>query len=255
MLTTLQAERIKLTSVKSPWWSALLVVVLGLGFAAIMGQSAKSATNSDGTPAFQITNVDAVSGVAQFGVLVMMILAVLTVTSEYRFGTIRTTFQTQPDRPKVFVAKALLVGVAAAVLTTVLGYVGFWIAKALAGERAGLGLQLSTESQWRTIYSIGFFAFFAVVLAMGVGTLVRQTAGAVSIVLLWPLVVESLVGIIPKVGDKVKPFLPFENISQFLGGQSLTEFHWGPWVSMLYFAAFALIIFGVSLVVANRRDA
>ncbi len=41
----------------------------------------------------------AVSGVTGFGgVLVLMILAALSVTSEYRFGVIRSTFQALPNR-------------------------------------------------------------------------------------------------------------------------------------------------------------
>ena len=45
-------------------------------------------------------------GVAVFGVPVLMILAALTVTGEYRSGMIRTTFMAAPNRTLVLAAKA-----------------------------------------------------------------------------------------------------------------------------------------------------
>ena len=33
------------------------------------------------------------------------------------------------------------------------------------------------------------------------------------------------------------------------------EFHWGAWGSLVYFAVFTAVVFAVSLVVVNKRDA
>ena len=46
---------------------------------------------------------------------------------------------------------------------------------------------------------------------MGVGTLIRQSAGAISLLLLWPLVIESMATLIPKVGKYISEFGPFNN--------------------------------------------
>ncbi len=73
-------------------------------------------------------------------------------------------------------------------------------------------------------------------LAVGVGTLIRQSAGAISLLLLWPLVIESLATIIPKVGKYVGEFGPFNNVNYFLGNGGGFDFHWGPWGGLLYFA-------------------
>ena len=45
----------------------------------------------------------------------------------------------------------------------------------------------------------------AAVIAVSVGTIIRQSAGAVAILLLWPLLVESLFTLIPTVGEKAGP--------------------------------------------------
>ncbi len=49
----------------------------------------------------------------------------------------------------------------------------------------------------------------AAVLGVGVGALMRASAGAAALLLLWPLVVEPLLGNLPNIGPKIGPYLPF----------------------------------------------
>ncbi len=253
----LAAERIKLTSVRSPWWCSAIIVALGLGFGALMGWVGKQAANdpeqAKGFPG--LTASMATSGVSGFGIMVLTILAALTVTSEYRFGLIRTTFQAMPRRPAVLAAKALLVGVYGAVLTTVLAFGAFFLSKLVAGADASKDLLLSGSDNLRAMYGIPIYAFLCVVLAIGVGALLRQSAAAIALLLLWPLLIENLVGLLGSIGRNIQPFLPFANASHFLGQDSSIDFHWGPWGSLAYFALFVLVVFGASLAVVDARDA
>ncbi|MEV0947935.1 ABC transporter permease [Rhodococcus sp. NPDC049939] len=264
-MAVLNAERIKITSTRSPWWCTAIIIVLGLGLAAIIGLTARSSINSfnnqvaagdrTGLEPYLPQMSEAVGGVSGFGVLVLMILATLTVTSEYRFGVIRTTFQAIPHRASVLIAKAGLIGLFGAMLTLVLTFGAYAIAKATAGEEAGAALSLSNAAAWRSIYGVPMYAFLCVVLAVGVGALLRQTAGAITLLLLWPLLIESLFLLFGDFGQKVTPFLPFHNANNFLGSSQGIDFHWGPWGSLVYFAAVVLVVFGASLVVVNKRDA
>jgi ABC-2 type transport system permease protein len=256
-MTVLSAERIKITTTKSPLWCSVIIVVLGLGFAAIMGTVAKSAltsTDIQGAPDLDVSV--ATAGISGFGMMVLMIMAALAITSEYRFGTIRTTFQAVPNRASVLMAKAGLIGVFGAVLTFVLAFGAFAMAKAFAGTDASVGLTLSSDSDWRAIYGLSIISFFSVILAVAVGAIIRQSAGAIALLLLWPLLIESLFGLFGSVGEKITPFLPFANANHFMSStESSIDFHWGPWGSLIYFAAFVLVIFGVSVVLVDRRDA
>ncbi|GAA5044994.1 ABC transporter permease [Nocardia callitridis] len=251
----LAAERIKLTSTRSPWWCSAVVVVLAIGLAALFAAVARGTAGSEGSP--DLTVDFATSGVTGFGVMVLMIMATLTVTSEYRFGIIRTTFQATPNRSKVVATKALLVGVYAAALTLVLALVAYAVAKAIGGEAATASMDLSNSDSVRAIYAVPIYAFLGVVLAVGVGVLVRQSAAAITLIVLWPLLIESLLGAFGSFGRNVTPFLPFANISRFYSTSSTMagNWHWGPWGSLLYFAAFVAIVFGAALVVLNQRDA
>lgn len=264
-MAVLAAERIKLTTTRSPWWCTGIIIVLGLGLAAVIGLSAKASLNSyqeqiaagkdPGFEPFLPTLADAVGGVSGFGVLVLMILAALAVTSEYRFGVIRTTFQAIPNRASVLAAKAGLIGVSGAVLTILLTFGAYAIAKATAGEEAGAALTLSGSEAWRAIYGVPIYALLCVVLAIGVGALVRQSAGAIALLLLWPLLIENLFGLFGEFGRAVQPFLPFTNANHFLGAPQGVDFHWGPWGSLAYFAAFSVVVFVAAIVSVNKRDA
>ena len=71
-----------------------------LGLAALQGSTAYGAA--------PLPPEKAAIGVAVFGVPVLMVLAAMTVTGEYRSGMIRTTFMATPNRTLVLVAKAVV---------------------------------------------------------------------------------------------------------------------------------------------------
>ncbi|MDG3010051.1 ABC transporter permease [Rhodococcus sp. D2-41] len=255
-MSVLAAERIKLTSTRSPWWCGAIVVLLGIGFAAAMGLAAKASVNSTSSgDHFLPTPEAAASGVTGFGVMVIMIMAALAVTTEYRFGVIRTTFQAVPNRGRVMATKAAILAVIAAVLTAAVTFIAYFLAKALSGSDAGRDLVLSSGGDWRALYGVPIYAALCAVLAVGVGALIRQSAGAIALLVLWPLVIENLFALFGRIGRDIQVFLPFTNAHHFLGASSSDGFHWGPWGGLIYFAVFVAVVFGAGLFVVNKRDA
>ncbi|QBJ95844.1 ABC transporter permease [Rhodococcus sp. ABRD24] len=250
-MSVLNAERIKLTSTKSPMWCSLIAVVVSIGFAAIMGAAYKSLVSSGDNSMGEFTVAYTQAGAAQFGAMLVMIMSALAVTTEYRFGVIRTTFQAIPNRTQVIGGKALLLAAVAAVLGLVIALASFFVAQAISGESLSIG----AGSNARELFGIPIYYALLAVLAVGVGTLIRQSAGAISLLLLWPLVIESLATMIPKVGKYIGEFGPFNNVSYFLGSGGAYDFHWGPWGALAYFAAFVAVVFGAALFVVNNRDA
>ncbi|MDZ4269724.1 MAG: ABC transporter permease, partial [Mycobacterium sp.] len=107
----MNAERIKLTTIRSPLWATGAAAALSFGIAAL--QAATTYGNE------RLTVPAAALGVAVFGVPVLMVVAAMTVTGEYRTAMVRTTFMAMPDRTLVLVAKAVVAavfsGVAAAI--------------------------------------------------------------------------------------------------------------------------------------------
>jgi ABC-2 type transport system permease protein len=268
----LAAERIKLTSTRSPWWCTALMVVAALAIAALFSLAIKAGVdqfNSDIAAGKQPVTDNpypdnsiaglGITGLAQgfpgFGYILVMILAALAVTSEYRFGTIKATFLAVPNRSAVLLAKAGLISVSAAILSAVLTFLSFFIFKAMTGSDAGRSLSLST-GDLKVFYAVPIFIALIVFLAVGVGTLVRQSAGALSLLIVWPVLIEPLVGAFGKIGREIQVLLPFQNAGRFLGNVEDSEYwHWGSWGGLIYFAVFTAIVFGGALFVVNQRDA
>ncbi|WP_024795817.1 ABC transporter permease [Tomitella biformata] len=256
-MSVLAAERIKLTSTRSPWWCSFAIAALGLGIAVLMALLGRSNLDT-GDPAnqFLLTPDVAVSGISQFGILVVMIMAALAVTTEYRFGVIRSTFQAVPNRSLVIGAKALNLAVLAAVLIGVVTFGAYYLAKAIAGTGPLIHMDITSADQWRAIYGLVIYAVLAAVLAVAVGALLRQSAGAIALLVLWPLVIESIIGVMGSIGRDIYVFLPFANMLHFISLQSTGfDFHWGPWGGLAYFAGFVAVVLGLSMVVVNKRDA
>ncbi|HEY9314725.1 ABC transporter permease [Williamsia sp.] len=240
------AERIKLLTTKSAYWCSGIVVLLGLGLSILLAW----ATNSDGGD--NTTESDFVVGTTAFGVTVLMIMAVLAVTSEFRFGTIRTSFQAIPQRSNLLYAKAAVYGGLSALLTFVLTVISLPLAKSISGS----DLALFGSDAVRMYWGVPLYTFLSVLIGLGLGALIRQTAGAIVILLVWSLVLEGVLSVIPKVGDAVGPFLPFLNGSHFIDDSDMgIGWHWNGYGSLIYFMVFAAVVFGAGVLVTDRRDA
>ena len=115
-MSVIAAERIKLTSTRSPWWCAAFGVVATVG----VGSISMSAGDDAGFSGVTSTQLGYGLGMA-----VVMVMATLAVTTEYSVGMIRTTFLAVPNRTVALLAKTVVVAVAAG-LVGLLAAFGSW---------------------------------------------------------------------------------------------------------------------------------
>ncbi|CAM3922076.1 ABC transporter permease [Kibdelosporangium persicum] len=252
-MTLLAVERIKLFSTRSPWWCMGLALTLMVGFAALVSGSADSA----GDVSVPVTQFG-----YSFALAVILVLATLSVTTEYRFNTIRTTFQAVPSRTSALLAKTTVVALVSGVLGTIAAFGSLGVAMLLQPDAS---LALNSEADWRQVAGTGLVTFFAAVVAVAVGVLIRHTAGAVSVLLAYSLVAEGLVQLIPRVGDDIHQWLPFNVANRFLTGNpdvavvfegpGASTSTLSPWAALAYFAGFSIVMLLIALVTAKRRDA
>jgi ABC-2 type transport system permease protein len=253
-MTLLAVERIKLFTTRSPLWCTIVALAITIGFAALIaGLDTES----------PVTIASSQFGYS-FGLVVIMVMATLAITTEYRFGTIRATFQAVPNRSAALIAKATVVAVFAGLIGLAASFGSVAIAKLI---RPSANLAINTGFEWRAVAGVGLVFAAAAIMAVAVGTLVRHSAGAVSLILIWSQLVESLVRLIPNVGDNIQQWMPFYVANKFLTGDpDITErsIAAGPppseavltpgWAG-LYFVGVALVLMVIALVVANKRDA
>lgn len=248
-MTLLAVERIKLVSTRSPWWCAALAVALPAGFATLFVGFSEPGAVTVASTQFGF----------YFGMIVIMVMSALAVTTEYRFGTIRTTFQAVPNRVAVLAAKAAMVALVAGVIGEIAAFASYWLARLI---KPAADLTIDNGAEWRQVAGIGLVYAVAAVLAMAVGTLVRHTAAALAILLTYTLLVENVVVLIPEVGPDIQRWMPFSAVNQFatagtpppVDGQVL-ELAYGPWLGLAYVVGIALALLAIAIGVANRRDA
>lgn len=265
-MTLLAVERIKLLSTRSPYWCVAAIIaatlLMTLPFSLVdHGEHATLGLSLSGL---------------QLGMMVFMVLAALAMTTEYRFSTIRVSFLATPKRERVFLAKTVFVALLSAVLAAVLAPIALLFTKALASNPA-VPLQVTTGSDWRVLMGNAALFPIAAIIAISVGALIRQSAGAITILLVWPMLIEGLVSLIPNVGPKISAWMPFTAGSAFvtsardqqeamsLGGsapsgvaQQVEETLSAmptPLQGLGVFAATAVVLWVAALVVLRRRDA
>ncbi|MEV6411680.1 ABC transporter permease [Kribbella sp. NPDC051718] len=249
-MSLITVERIKLFSTRSPWWCMVLALVLADGFITLGFIFGPDETTSTWRPA------DAV-GFYLFGLMVMMVMATLSVTTEYRFGTIRTSFLSVPKRTPVLLAKTLVAATLCAVIGLVSAFVALGLGTVLVPKA---DFALSRGADWRAVLGIGVVYFLAALIAVAVGILVRQSAGAIAIVICWPLLIEGIAQTIPKVGEFINDWGPFSRASWFINGDqgpgtTGTDALMSPGWSLVYFAGWAIGLLVIALAVAKKRDA
>jgi ABC-2 type transport system permease protein len=192
----LASEWTKLRSVRSTYWSILIAVVLGIGLsAAIAAANAHAYPNLDAhdRATFDPTSISTAG--LFFSQLALGVMAIMAVSSEYSSGTIRTSLCSVPQRGYVLAAKAFLLSVVLFVIATAVGFVAFFIGQAIF-KGHDLNVTLSDPGVLRAVLGVGLYMAGLAVFAMGLATIIRHTAGAITtlvgLVFVLPAVSQAL---------------------------------------------------------------
>ncbi|MDU0479016.1 hypothetical protein QVA66_07165 [Staphylococcus chromogenes] len=256
---TFKSEWTKLTTTKGIWWNLFFYFLLVVGFLLPNIYDLKSRNRdftSQGLPAMPLDPGVINSMAAQGGGLILMILAILVVTTEYGHKYAPMTFQAVPRRWNVAIAKLLLMSLIAIVLTVISIGIALVMYRFIAGADALNGLNFDNKDFVRMLWIGPFYTVMLVLLAQGVAWLVRNSAGSIVIMLVWYMVLEVMViPMIPKLGEKIHPYGPLSNLGAFFHNQDLANTPWDVTGSLIYFLAWAVGIYAVGLVLLYRRDA
>ncbi len=175
----LRGEWIKLLSLRSIRWSIALMLVLSWAGAALMA-SAMAGSEFVTPQSLPSVLVQAAALGSMFTVLIMGVIGVLAITSEYSSGLIRTTLTAVPTRTPMLAAKVLVVAVLALVVGAVSVFGGALLAAVILGDGA-FGV-LVEPAVLASLGGTTAYLVLASVLALGVGAMLRSSAGAISVV-------------------------------------------------------------------------
>ena len=211
--TVAQMEWIKLRSVRSTWWTLLVfaAAMIGLAIPILIHQHWATMSATD-RASFDPTN-DSFAGLA-IGQLALGVLGVLAVTSEFSSGMIRATFAAAPRRPLVLAAKAAIVAAVALVAGEILAFVAFGVGEAVLKNPAPHAA-LGQPGVLRAVLMAGAYPALIALIGLGLGALIRHTAGAISAVVgvlfVLPLILIPFGTSIQNSAGRFMPMLIAEN--------------------------------------------
>src|ERR1700750_33667 len=187
---TLRSEFTKIRSVRSTYWTLLVLLVISIGIGAAI--CAGAAANWSQTSAADRGTLDAtqgsIAGVFYLGQLVIVVLGALVLTAEYSTGMIRTSLTAMPRRITVYAAKALVFAVVALVVTLVAAFVAFFLGQALLASTHA-NASLSEHDVLRAVIGsalyvtlCGLFAFAARALFRDTSATIRSSIGLLFVI-------------------------------------------------------------------------
>jgi ABC-2 type transport system permease protein len=275
------AEWTKFWSVRSTMWT---LVATG---AAVVGLCALSTGTVSPSDIVDDPTRRSLIGIF-LGQLIFGVLGVLVMSAEYGTGTIRATLSALPRRPVVLGAKILVIGAVAVVVSEILTFTAFAIGQAILSAKNAVGpsaaiaqraqqfgvkvphgiaaafsgsgsASLGQPGVLRAVVGAGLYLAVLGLMALGLATVIRHTAGAISafvgVVLVLPLIVEALP---TSISDAVSRYLP-ANIGLVMfstnGVPDRVGPAFSPWAGFGLLVLYTVVILAAGCWVLVRRDA
>ena len=257
---TLRSEFTKLRSVRSTYWSLILLVVAGFAWtvADCLGtahtwphMAAQAKVGFDATQA-------SVTGVALFGQLVILVLGTLVLTSEYSTGMIRTSLAVMPRRAVLYWSKAAVFAAVSVVIAVATSLAVFLVGQSLL-HSTGESASLSQPGALRAVLLTGLFVALSGAMAYGMGAIVRNTAGGITasfgLVFLLPQLAKAL----PSAwyADLVR-WLPGGDVVNAITGTrgvNVDQHLFSAWGEFAVFGGYTVVLLVVGALLFSRRDA
>jgi ABC-2 type transport system permease protein len=255
---TLRSEFTKIRSVRSTYWTLLVLLAVSIGIgAAITGGTAANWSHT--TPAdragFDPTQAS-VAGLFYLGQLVIVVLGAMTLTAEYATGMIRTSLTAMPRRVVVYAAKMVVFACIALVVTLAAAFIAFFLGQALLASTHDTAT-LSQPNVLRAVIGSAVYVTTCGLFAYAVGAILRHTAGSITTVIGLLFVVPILAHLLPRTWfldlERWLPDAAGRALSVTVGGNDPHLFT--PWGQYAVFAAYTAALLVAGAVLFRTRDA
>ena len=251
----LAAEWIKLRSVRSTYLTlaAAAVAAVAVGYLVTHSDVTHWATMTAQAKAAFDPVSDSFSGLG-LAQLAFGTLGVLVISSEYATGLIRTTFTAVPRRRAVLAAKATIAGAVSLAAGEAIAFATFFTGQqALSAQH--LQVTLAHPGALRGVLAAGFYLAVMAWAGLGLGTLIRHTAGAITtmtaVVFLLPQIIHAL----PAPWNVQAGKYTLNLAAQQMIAQHPAPGYFGAGPSFLIVAAYAAAALAAAAILITRRDA
>jgi ABC-type transport system involved in multi-copper enzyme maturation permease subunit len=251
-----RSEWTKLWSLRSTRWSLLAGVVsmiaIGIIIAAVqMGRW--STLSAHERSAFDAIDIGV--GGYHLAQLAIGVLGVLVISGEYSTGMIRSSLMAVPKRLPVLWAKLGVFSAVTFVLMLAATFVSFFAVQAIVTSH-GLNHSLSDPHALRAVIGTALFLTVLGALGVGLGALIRNTAGGIAALVGLLFVLPGVTALLPvSIGDAISPYLPLNAGTTVATSTFDGANHLSPWAGFAVFCGYTAVIIAVAAVGLARRDA
>ena len=257
----LLSEWTKIRSVRSTVWTLIAFVVVTIGFTVLLTSlitaewtSGPNHLSRDATIIANPVNFILGAGI-NLGQLTICVLGVLLITTEYTTGVIRASLLAVPKRFPMLAAKIVVFAVLMVILSEIIVFCSFFIGSAIVHSHAPVSL--GDPGVTRAVVGAGLYLTVLGLFAMGIGGLIRHTAGSISAVIGVVLVLPILGPLLPgNWGAHINAYLPEEAGSLIATHANSTAAHLlSPWEGFGVLCIWAVLMLGGAFVLLRHRDA
>lgn len=251
---TVHAEWIKFRSLRSTWYTLAGLAFAALGITAL-SMSSMGAHYASMTPAERMdwdpTNQSLTTYlVAQ---LIIGVLGILVVTSEYATGLIQTSLAATPSRHRLLGAKALLLTGVAAVVGQALMFAAFFVGQTMLGAQGVPNASIGDPGVLSAVMGGGVYLAAIALLALGLGAILRATAGALATLVAIIYLVPGFAGLFPAWLEGVLDYWPTLGASAVLTTVPSPDYP-DPWLNLAGMCLGVAAVLTAAFVLFRRRD-
>jgi len=259
---TLRSEFTKIGSVRSTYWTLLMLFAVSVGLGAAISAvvaadwSQQQQQPGGAPPNIYDTTQISIAALLYLGQLVIVVLGALVLTAEYTTGMIRTSLIAMPRRIVIYLAKAVAFAAVALVVSLATAFTAFFLGQSLLASShhsatlAGPGVLRAVIGSALYLTLCGLFAFAA-------AAIIRNTAATITAMLGLLFVIPVLVNMLPDSWwhDIVRwlPTSAARAISVTVGPQD--PYLFSPWGQLAVFAVCTAALLVVGGILFRKRDA
>ena len=257
---TLRSELTKIGSVRSTYASLVLLVLASVAWSVAF--CAGAAAHWQHMPAQARAATDAaqssVLGLALLGQLIIVVLGALTMTSEYSTGMMRTSLTVMPRRGMLYAAKVLVFAAVAVVVVFPASFICFFTGQRLLSSTHAAAT-LSQPNVLRSLIASALFVALCGLFALGVGAVLRNTAGAITAAYGFLFLIPQLARALPASWyQDLERWLPggfFVSQITYTKPQNVIPHMFSPWGELAVFAGYTVAVLVAGALLFRRRDA
>ena len=250
------SEWTKLRTLRSTLWSLLVAAVLTVGFPVLFA-AVTSSHWGHMSPGERARRQPLDIGLAGVNVsqLAIGVLGVLVITGEYSTGMIRATMSAVPKRLPVLWAKVAVFAAVSFLLMVPVVLAGFFASQAILSRHHILQISFSHPGVARALLGGALYVAILGVFTLGIGAIVRNTAGGIATFVGIMFVIPPLMNVLPSSwNNAISLYLPDA------AGRSIFALTHGahslsPAGGLALFCGYAVASVGIAAVLLVRRDA